>query len=876
MQGKTKRKDTDANEVVNEILIDTGTSEITISSDSGQLELALPQPSVDISPEPIAGNQDKNLDNPEIENKKNSPKTGVGKQKTSQPRKKKSPQKQDKDDKDTGGHTEIEHITDIDSSDINQADFENIPPHIKATVHEEVFEFDLSDPSTDPVAVIGDAEESYRDDYIQSNLLNRNSEDVMNTEEPDIDVLEIEVEPPITGEHQEKNIDTEFTITYNSDQNDSITDDLQVETPEIDTIDISPVSDMKLHEELPPNEDKLDVPAVQEEHLQTDDSDDSLVVLKIEDTEETPSEALADNNIQPLYQETTEQDDYLDEEDEIPVELGGYLHDLEKNSDNINRIVVEEDGLSVDVDTSREHIILINNQQDFMKYQHTIMDNRCISFFWPADSSGLIGFRISISTEKDKTFVIDLDKVDISLLSALMNAQRPIKVFFNAKPLIIWCKNNGLSLSHIFDVTTAINILTDGKDFGNSIKSLINRHSNKALNSDIIDLQDFVLISKFLIGFRKKLVDSFQTLEIMDVLNLEQRILFAAAMSESNGMPYNEAAPNPMAQSIWELVESKHGVTNKKELSKSGVFSLCKSYLNERKDLLEVREYISAETSEKIRQSFDTKRVIGNRICSTLAYGPSASIVTSDYSFAGEGLYSFISPEKDKCLVEGCFKDLEIRVIAMMLNKAKLLQSFHTEEGPYAYFAAPLFDKKTDEITLDEKFKAKMILEMIVRDLGERETLFYAWNTYQAYIKEDEIADLKKRFKKAHPDLMKLIRETKKQAEKNGYVTTSTGRISVVKSDGKAFFTKVEMYMNDIFKNTLDLFYHDLQTYNADYSPEVTLCTIYDRIITLECDKKIVNIAIDMLTRNMTRTAARILGGIPVSVKVYGTEQWEV
>ncbi len=678
--------------------------------------------------------------------------------------------------------------------------------NLRTTLHEEILEFDLSDPIGEPVAVEGSIEDSDADDSIIHTFSSVQVEDMPSDDE---------IITEISGKVQ---------------------------------LNLQPSQDIDINKEDP------QVEVMKEEEL----------------PEPEPSESETDE-----VHVSSEEDDLLFEEDDLNVELGEQLHQLEKSADKINQVVIEEDGMTVEVDISREHITLINNSDEFMKHQHAIMDNRCISLFWPTNGASLAGSRISISTEKDKTFVIDLDKIDTSLLSVLVNSQRPIKVFHNAKPVISWCRVNNLNLNHIFDITTALGILCDGKNIDNSIAALISRYSDGKLESDEIGFQDFVFIGKFLLSFRKKLVECFQNLEIMDVLNLDHRVLFALAQSESNGMPYNEAAPNPMKQAIWDLVESKYGVTSKKELAKAGILFLYKPYLNARSDLLEVREYVTAEDSERIRQGFDASYVIDGRVRSVIGFGPASSVTASDYSFAGTGLYSFISPSTDSCLIEGSFKDLEVRVLAKLLNKAELLQSFLAGKGPYAYFAAPLFEKNIEEITLDEEFTARMILEMVVRDFGERETLNYAWNVYQTFMKEDEINQLKKKFKKVHPDLIKLVRETREQAQKNGYVTTSTGRISVVKNKNKAFYTVLEMYINDIFKRALDMLFHDLEMYNADYSRKIALCTIYNRIITLECEKNIVNLAIDMLTRNMTRAASKVLRGLPVLSKVHASEQWE-
>lgn len=706
--------------------------------------------------------------------------------------------------------------------------------HIRSIVHEEIFEFDLSDPITEPTTVNEGSEESFFEEISiiqeESEHLNAHGSDAIDISSAaqSMPSLEINLEPPAANKEPAQ---TE-TETVEKHVEDKI---------EIKTLNREPVSETS-NKEFPS----------EPEHVG-------------EESFPFRNESLSDICM------TEEDSDYMDETDiEIDRSVSGIT-----NIEKIKEIVLEGKHINIDVDVSREHIILINNSQEFLKYQHTIMDNRCISFFWPCDEKGLTGSRISISTEKEKTFVIDLDKIDITLLSVLIKMQRPVKIFYSAKPVLVWCLKNNLKMNQIFDISTAMNILSDGQTVDNSLKALIKRFAGKDIGEENIDFQDFVLIGKFIFLFRKRLVECIQELNLMKVLNFEQNLLFAIAKSESDGMPYNPECSNPMSQNIWELVESKYGVSSKKELANSGILFLNKNYLAEKKNMLEVYEYSALESAERILKNFDLKFVSEGRIRSRILSGHSGSIIPKDYSFDGEGLYPFISPDKDYCLVEGEFKNLEARVVAKLLNNRNLINSFNTEEGPFSYFAGPLFDKSPDEVTIEEKFKAKMIFEIVIRNLGERETLYYAWNTSKSFLKEEEIISLKEKFKKVHPDLINLIKETQKQVKKDGCICSSTGRITVLNNSGKAFFNKVEMYMNEIFKHALDLSFIDFEAYNAEFSNNVKLCTIYNRIITLECDKKIVNIAIDMLTRNMTKTAAKMLGGIPILLKVHAAEQWE-
>lgn len=704
------------------------------------------------------------------------------------------------------------------------------PIEVKNYISEEIYEFDLFDPITEPITVAGGEEDSFVEEIIAEEAPSEN----------------ITLHKPIT-------IEVPNTAETETDEPSIITNEVQLETSQ-------PI----LHTENK-NKAKAEEPFPVYDTAQT--ISESAPAWKNADGEELYSSE-QEITVEKCFptEETTETE-------VLPIETA-IDSAVAINLNKIKEIVLEGKHINLELDVSQENIILINNSQEFVKYQHSIMDNRCISFFWPCDQNGVIGSRVSVATEKEKTFIIDLDKIDINLLNVMLKSQRPIKIFYDAKPVLIWCVKNNLKANHIFDISTALNILSGGLTVDNSLKSVIKRFADKDINSEDISFQDFIIIGKFVFVLRKKLVEYIQEFDLIKTLNFEQNLLFAIAQSESGGMPYNPQYSNPMSQNIWELVESKYGITSKKELAKTGILFLNKEYLSDKKNL-EVYEYASLESAERTIKNFDSKFVREGRIFSTLTSSPSGSISAKDYSFDGEGLYPFISPDKDNCLVEGEYRDLEVRVVAKLLNNCELIKSFNTEGGPFSYFAGPLFDKSPKNVTIEEKHQAKMIFEIIIRNLGERETLYYAWNTSKSLLKEEEIMGLKEKFKKVHPDLINLIKETQKQAKKDGFVWSSTGRIIVSNNSNKAFFSKVEMYTNQIFKRALDLLFIDFEAYNLECANKIKLCTIYNQIITLECSKKTVNIAIDMLTRNMMASAAKMLRGIPVLLKVYAAEQWE-
>lgn len=715
-------------------------------------------------------------------------------------------------------------------------------------------------------------ESSESTDNIEPTTIDNENISEKDTETP---VAQSEVTAPT-----ELDIDTQVTIygigrekLMEFDISDPITEPTSVADSESDTYEDSDIIRMEIESSsqtpsVPSNET---VAASEDksikEHTRMRDQAEKLRMIM---------ETLKNRKVAPPNDESKLVNNQNNDQD-INIELGENVQSIPNNLDNVHNFIIKESSLNVHVNTSEINVTTINSSEDYLKHQHKIMDNRCISFYWPMQGPDLFGSKVSISSEKNDIFVIDLEKIDINLLNVLTNSQRPIKIFYNAKPIIKWCIKNNLTINYIFDITTAVDILTDGKYNDNSLTYLLSRYSDFKLETEELSIHNFTGISRFLLGFRKPLVEAFETLGITKILNLEQRIVFALASSEMNGMPYNEIEPNIQLKNIWDLLESKYGVTNKKELIDTAkILTLNNSYLSERKDLLEVAEYINAENSEKICSKFDKKYVVENRVISSLRYGQAGSIQTDNYSFEGEGKYSFIVPNESSCLVEGRFIDLEIRVIAKLLHNSELQKSFYADYGPFAYFAAPLFDKDITSTSIDERYIARILLESIVRDFGDRETLFYFWNNYNSYLKEDEILILKEKFRTVHSELMNLIEGTQQEAKNSGYVTISTGRLSVIKNPNKAFYVKVKMYLNEIFKRSLDLSYSEITDYNENYTPKIMLCTIYNRVITLECDKSIVNNAIDIISRNFSKAGAKLLKGLPIILKVNATNEWEV
>jgi hypothetical protein len=122
-----------------------------------------------------------------------------------------------------------------------------------------------------------------------------------------------------------------------------------------------------------------------------------------------------------------------------------------------------------------------------------------------------------------------------------------------------------------------------------------------------------------------------------------------------------------------------------------------------------------------------TKKFVNIPDCQLLNINWSLKNLPRDFQQSCEG--------RSSCLVEGRFKDIELQIAAYLLKDKNLASSFSTDLGGYGYLASPVFSKGFDELSISEIYITKIIFDSIIRELTNKEMMYFAWNVYQRSFK---------------------------------------------------------------------------------------------------------------------------------------------
>ena len=127
-------------------------------------------------------------------------------------------------------------------------------------------------------------------------------------------------------------------------------------------------------------------------------------------------------------------------------------------------------------------------------------------------------------------------------------------------------------------------------------------------------------------------------------------------------------------------------------------------------------------------------------------------------------------PNAGEWYVQCDYSQVELRVMALFSGDKTLLQYFKDNVDVHRYIAAKIHKKDPNEITKEERVRAKRTVFGLCYGQGARGL------SEELKISEKEADTFLKKFFKEFPSVEKWINNTKKAANKNGYVETFFGR----------------------------------------------------------------------------------------------------
>ena len=176
-------------------------------------------------------------------------------------------------------------------------------------------------------------------------------------------------------------------------------------------------------------------------------------------------------------------------------------------------------------------------------------------------------------------------------------------------------------------------------------------------------------------------------------------------------------------------------------------------------------ELVYPETG-RIHTSFNQTRTSTGRLSSS---DPNLQNIPIRTEVGREIRRAFV-PQDDWKLMAADYAQIELRILASMSGDEAMIETFREGGDIHTDAAARVFDIDRDEVTSDQRRKAKEVNYGIPYGISP-------WGLAQRMrMPFDEADDLIKQYRQSYPGVSQLLNELVEQAQENGYAQTLLGR----------------------------------------------------------------------------------------------------
>jgi DNA polymerase I-like protein with 3'-5' exonuclease and polymerase domains len=234
----------------------------------------------------------------------------------------------------------------------------------------------------------------------------------------------------------------------------------------------------------------------------------------------------------------------------------------------------------------------------------------------------------------------------------------------------------------------------------------------------------------------------------------------------------------------------------------------------------------------------------------------------------------FVAPE-GRMFVNADYSQIEVRVLAKMLNESKLLSIYGRPEDEgdgddvYRTTAAYLLDIEPSVVTKEQRDLAKAIVLGMNYGLSARGLPYYAFT--KLGIKDMSVKDAEEyveAFYELYPRIREYHEDTLEELNENGSVDrrTLTGRLRAgITNRNEAINAPVQSTAADVLKLAMAIVYKRLN--EAAYNNAFIVATIHDELL-IECDEGDVASIAGVVENAMLEAANEILNAEEPKVKI--------
>lgn len=252
---------------------------------------------------------------------------------------------------------------------------------------------------------------------------------------------------------------------------------------------------------------------------------------------------------------------------------------------------------------------------------------------------------------------------------------------------------------------------------------------------------------------------------------------------ETAGVQFNMASPKQVGQVLFEKLEipyrwrkTKTGQysTNEEKLTELAKEHPIVEKILKHRGLSKLKStYVDAlprmvnPRTGRIHSSFNQALAATGRLSSQNPNLQNIPIRTPQGAKVRE---AFIPRDENHVLMAADYSQVELRIIAEISKDEAMLEAFQAGQDIHRATAARVFDVDYDEVTREQRYRAKTVNFSIVYGAGATNL------SQQLEIKRKEAKELIDNYFQKYQGLKRYMDETVEFARKNGYVTTLKGR----------------------------------------------------------------------------------------------------
>lgn len=544
------------------------------------------------------------------------------------------------------------------------------------------------------------------------------------------------------------------------------------------------------------------------------------------------------------------------------LEFKSLLTQLEDNEEPQEN---EESKNSKDVEKVDVEYEEISTLEDFSKLAESIKGTIYLQFeFKNAAVFSKADFNKIYLRYEDKVYVIYIENIEkenksqlIAPLERIFSEDKIEKICHDAKMAYVVLRKNNIELKNlIFDTKIAAYLIEPSrKDY--ILRDIIEERIKTSISAEEegIKINETYYI-KELYGVLKEEITKFNMEKLL--YDIELPLVEVLASMEYEGFKVDEEMLTEIGRKfkieiealekeIFSLADEEFNIKSPKQLgkilfekldlpvvkkTKTG-YSTNAEVLEKLKDkhpiiskILEYRQITKLDSTyveglknvvdkdKKIHSSFNQTVTTTGRLSST---EPNLQNIPIKHEMGREIRKVFV-PNNENCVILSAdYSQIELRVLAHIAEDEKLIDAFKNHSDIHTITASEVFKVPIDEVTPLMRSNAKAVNFGIVYGIGSfslSEDIHVSRKEAQEYI--DTYFD-------RYPNIKKYIDNTKKQAERDGFVTTAMNRIryiseiqsrnKVVKALGErlAMNTPIQGTAADIIKLAMVNVYKELK-----------------------------------------------------------------